>query len=215
MQIFPYVKSRQVYACPSDVTVLPTQPGSDNYHIVSYATNMNFGSLSGGVGLGAAIAGFTATSKTVMLFEVGRQMAWVDRQGVYNEADNVKSSGFFANNPNSIGGTPTVAGTGLQDQLYSVGGSGINATLNFQGTYATGTFTGRTCTVNPNSSGKWLDENGRHLEGSNYLMVDGHVKWYRSSSVSSGRPATSSTAAQGTNAAGAETSTFAVTFSPI
>jgi prepilin-type processing-associated H-X9-DG protein len=31
------------------------------------------------------------------------------------------------------------------------------------------------------------NETGRHLEGSNFLMADGHVKWFRGSQVSSGR----------------------------
>ncbi|HEX8834826.1 MAG TPA: H-X9-DG-CTERM domain-containing protein, partial [Abditibacteriaceae bacterium] len=62
-----------------------------------------------------------------------------------------------------------------------------------------------------------------HLEGSNFLMADGHVKWYRGSAVSSGIQATSSTAAQDNStannaaAAGTEATTgnYAVTFSPI
>lgn len=218
MQIYPYVKSRQVYACPSDFTALPGGANSptSNYHIVSYACNMNFGSLTSGGGIGASIPQFTATSKTVMLFEIGRSMAWVDRTGVENEAANFKANTNFSPNPDQIGGTSTLVGTGILNEIWGIDNS---ANLLFQGNYATGFFAGRTGTVNPASSGKWLDVNGRHLEGSNYLMVDGHVKWYRGDSVSAGRTASSTSSAQTggspSRAAGTEAAAYAITFSPI
>jgi prepilin-type N-terminal cleavage/methylation domain-containing protein/prepilin-type processing-associated H-X9-DG protein len=218
MQIYPYVKSRQVFACPSDSTSLPggATSATNNYHLVSYACNMNFGSLTSGGGIGASIPQFAATSKTVMLFEIGRCMAWVDRTGVENEAANIKANTVFSPNPDLIGGTTTLTGTGIQDEIWGVDNSG---NLLFQGTYATGFFSGRTGTVNPVSSGKWLDVNGRHLEGSNYLMVDGHVKWYRGDAVSAGRTAISATSAQTSGvpsrAAGTNAAPYAITFSPI
>ena len=36
------------------------------------------------------------------------------------------------------------------------------------------------------SSGNFASQFGRHTDGSNYLMVDGHAKWLRGSAVSSG-----------------------------
>ena len=58
---------------------------------------------------------------------------------------------------------------------------------------------------------------GRHLDGSNFLMVDGHVKWLKGSAVSTGIGASSETAAQDAvayAAAGTANATYAVTFSP-
>jgi prepilin-type processing-associated H-X9-DG protein len=60
----------------------------------------------------------------------------------------------------------------------------------------------------------------RHLEGANYAMADGHVKWFRSSAVSPGikaatetAAAVSASAAEGTGYTGS--GAHAVTFSPI
>jgi len=65
----------------------------------------------------------------------------------------------------------------------------------------------------------------RHFDGANYLLADGHVKWYKPDAVSAGARATSETAyhaqtanrAAGTSGAwnAAGTSSPAITFSPI
>lgn len=61
------------------------------------------------------------------------------------------------------------------------------------------------------------DQFGRHSDGANYLLADGHVKWFLGSSVSPGENAASANAAQvhGTwgTAAGTNDPTYAVTFS--
>ena len=64
-----------------------------------------------------------------------------------------------------------------------------------------------------------LNCQARHLEGANYLLADGHVKWYKSTAVSPGLKNTSETAAasagvaEGTAYPGA--GAHAITFSPI
>ena len=61
--------------------------------------------------------------------------------------------------------------------------------------------------------------NGRHLDTSNFLMADGHVKAYRGTQVSAGNNATNSSNGQITNlpnvwsAEGTLNGTHAVTFS--
>lgn len=62
--------------------------------------------------------------------------------------------------------------------------------------------------------------NGRHLSGANYLMADGHVKWYRPTNVSSGLNANTSANPQEAGlpsayfkAAGTENESYQVTFS--
>jgi prepilin-type processing-associated H-X9-DG protein len=57
---------------------------------------------------------------------------------------------------------------------------------------------------------------GRHTDASNFLLADGHVKWIRGTSVSSGPNANTSTDAQnGSQSAGTGASGFAATFSAI
>jgi prepilin-type processing-associated H-X9-DG protein len=57
---------------------------------------------------------------------------------------------------------------------------------------------------------------GRHTDASNFLLADGHVKYLRGTSVSSGPNANTSTDAQnGSRSAGTGVSGFAATFSAI
>jgi prepilin-type N-terminal cleavage/methylation domain-containing protein len=58
----PYLKSAQVFTCPSDTTT----PGG-NQTVVSYAMNSNIASK---VNNTPAIARFTSTARTVLLFEI-------------------------------------------------------------------------------------------------------------------------------------------------
>jgi prepilin-type processing-associated H-X9-DG protein len=68
------------------------------------------------------------------------------------------------------------------------------------------------------------DADGRHFDGSNYLMMDGHVKWLKPSQVSPGFSATATSNGQSTtigsdggisggNSQGTDNSARAVTFS--
>lgn len=57
---------------------------------------------------------------------------------------------------------------------------------------------------------------GRHSDGSNFLMADGHTKWLRGNMVSNAITATASTSAQtNTRAAGTEVPGLGLTFSPL
>ncbi len=222
MQVFPYVKSTQVYRCPSDPTTLESSLATTGFSVVSYACNNNFGDLSSG-GLRGFIPGFTATAKTVMLFEVAASYAWIDKPGVRNES--------YTASPT----VTTMAGTGRGGDLFFAENSGAQVN---GGLYATGFTGGRTGTIaalpspvaayglpgHPGTPGGNHASNlGRHLDGANYLMVDGHVKWYRGSSVSSGGVALNADDAQdkltpplnlANRAAGTSNDKFAVTFSP-
>jgi prepilin-type N-terminal cleavage/methylation domain-containing protein/prepilin-type processing-associated H-X9-DG protein len=205
MQIFPYVKSKQVYKCPSDTTDISAAATTAGYTVISYGANNNMGTTGTGA-LNGAIAGFTSTSKTVMLFEVAASSAYLDRPNVANEGQ--------------LSSPTTLAGNGIT--LYSCpGGNQIQF-----GLYDTGFTGGRSGTVVAIPSavsgttafaanGNFVSEQGRHLEGSNYLMVDGHVKWYKGSAISTGNAAASAAAAQtATEAAGTSNSQYAVTYSP-
>ena len=77
--------------------------------------------------------------------------------------------------------------------------------------YATGDIGGR-----PGGTVSQFDE-ARHQGGSNFLLADGHVKWFKPAQVSTGTDATTPNAAQtgaisGT-AAGTGNANYAATFS--
>jgi prepilin-type processing-associated H-X9-DG protein len=97
-------------------------------------------------------------------------------------------------------------------------------------------MTGRLGSRTKSTSSRWYPKGsssnpeieGRHFAGSNYLLADGHVKWYKGEQVSSGSSATAPTNAQNTGddnsdgcrAAGTQSMkdstgniTFAITFS--
>jgi len=89
--------------------------------------------------------------------------------------------------------------------------------------FVTGVLGGRASGGGAGNYGHYIDPSpGRHSEGSNYLLADGHVKWYRGSQVSSGFNAKNATDPQDNQAddaaalaAGTEDSTnrYAITFS--
>lgn len=82
--------------------------------------------------------------------------------------------------------------------------------------YDTGTF------PDTNNAGSFSGGTGRHMDGSNYCFVDGHVKWLRCTAVSAGlaAPSTTSAPAKGSspwNAAGTDytgNGAIQATFSP-
>ena len=183
-QLFPYIKSSQIFTCPSD-SFSPTIVGNAT---ISYGYNSAIPDITPGYGINGAIAQFNATAKTVLLFEVQGYEALV-------------------NNPEGYGSNVTPAGSGLDTKIW---------VWNFEvkGAYATGLMGGRAGTIG-STGGHFLAQNGRHLEGSNFLMVDGHVKWLKGSNVSSGWQAASPASAPTSDkAAGTEAPGFAVTFSP-
>jgi len=192
-RIFPYVKSGQVYTCPSD-TGSASAPNS----LVSYAANRdltieNF-NFSGFQETGVtALSGFNATAKTVLLFEA-------QGNGV-NLSTPSDGGSRYSSTPNKNDWTNSYTNwsTGLIGNPASDPAVSANCQggCNYDGTFST----------------------GRHLEGSNYLMMDGHVKWLKGTAVSPGWNATSSTNGQTQAgsffpvAAGTDAPGFAVTFS--
>ena len=114
----------------------------------------------------------------------------------------------------------------------AAGGDGV-CDLNYaQARYATGVFNNVTgASVGHGGSNRYDSLTGRHTDGSNFLLADGHVKWLRASAVSAGQTnptvgdqGTSGAAACGyhnggnfnsaTLAANTGNANFAATFSP-
>ncbi len=171
-QIMPYVKSTQIFACPSDSTV-STLP---NYALLSYAASQNVISSGGG----NSLSSLNASSKTVLICEM-------------------KNNSWDTTDMNVTGHDST-------SMTYGRRGWGV-------GNLTTGQLGGTAA----GNDGAWAAAEARHLEGSNFLAADGHVKWLRGTSVSPGldNGSTTGTEATGTYgaAAGTETPGFALTFS--
>ena len=207
-QIYPYVKSDAAYRCPNDtLKVSATDRPS------SFAMNSNFGvsgyRFSGTPNVALALADLNAPAKTVLLFEVeGNTRIDVrlpDLEGPYDI--NYNSSPF--GNGTVSGYSPAGGGT------FPACPGGDGDTLK----YATGYMGGRDVA---GYECFYTGKEGRHTGGSNFLLGDGHAKWYKGTQVSSGFSAVSETGAHepwqwgraaGTSGAFPGGATPAVTFS--
>ena len=153
-QIFPYLKSIDVYCCPDDAT-----PATSTSAPISYAYNFMISRADNpSYGIAGSLARLTAPAQTVLLLEVGGITASV---AVAQEAPGASYSavtdGLAVYNP-FMGGTISV------------------------GTFATGYLGSRIY-----SNDTQFFPVARHLNGSNFLLADGHVKWLLGSKVSTGQ----------------------------
>jgi prepilin-type N-terminal cleavage/methylation domain-containing protein/prepilin-type processing-associated H-X9-DG protein len=210
-QIYPYVKSAQVYRCPSDKTTLSGAVSGTT--IVSYGYNLDINDPAPAIITRRKLSAFNAPARTVMLFETASTYGFVSAPGGETYDGTIYYNLTSAGN-GGAGGT----------QLWTGG--------NPRGFYATGVLSNEPGTAAPDPDKKANSQTsayyqylyGRHLEGANYLMADGHVKWLKGDSVSAGWEAKTSTSAQGAADApttpGAEGTEYsgngahAVTFSP-
>jgi prepilin-type N-terminal cleavage/methylation domain-containing protein/prepilin-type processing-associated H-X9-DG protein len=192
-----YVKSPALYHCPDDST---STAGIANAVALSYNYNRSIPFNNPGAGYAGpagAIAALNSPAKTVLICEI---------QGdpVNVTADLIPHNDFAINQSIGLNGVWN--------------GYTNNTGVNIK--FETGVLGNR-----PAGSGSYIDatNKGRHTDGSNYLLADGHVKWYRGSAVSSGFQALKSTDPQQAGddasavyAAGTEDSTnqYAITFSP-
>lgn len=216
-EIYPYVKSTGVYKCPDDPTqplTVPFGAGTMTKVPVSYAFNDNlpdtyaFNWYNDGHGQGEWSKGGSmdepvSPANVVLFCEVSGDVADVTNP---NETDSAATCGIYlfpepTSNPNQV----TLA-TGY------MGGRG-DLMVTWFGNTATGNY--------PSAV-------GRHTQGSNFAMADGHVKWFNGSSVSDGYQVEFNTggptqpqtpynpgAGQYAQAAGSENSSWSATFSPI
>ena len=195
--LYPYVKSSQIFACPDDPTLPALGSGGQLLVAESYAFNQAIDrtdtNCTGPCGVNGKIVLFNATSKTVLLSE--------EEGVVANVGDVVESGGSSAQHSPSTDNLGNLYNGGKLVTGY-MGGAQAQAFYKTSGFLSIG--------GDPNQ--------GIHLGGSNFLMADGHVKWFRGSQVSPGLVNTSPTNPQGTPstaAAGTATTQFQVTMSPI
>jgi prepilin-type N-terminal cleavage/methylation domain-containing protein/prepilin-type processing-associated H-X9-DG protein len=176
-QIYPYAKSAQIYVCPNDNTPTPC----------SYGYNQNIPREDDH--FMGQLARINAPERTVMLFEVAGDITDVSKP--YDPDTNT-------------GDRNSAAGDGAD-------GGGLNPTFPFTDPssnvlvlYDTGPMSHNTGVPEYNRWDLWPDMyaglsgasyepkisgKGRHLEGSNILFGDGHVKWLKGKNISNGRSA--------------------------
>jgi len=184
-ELYPYIKSVAVFKCPDDSTVA-------NGSVVSYGINLNTAIYNGaGTGAdGAPLAQFTSPAKTVLLFEVVNSTYYDITKGTAAGGDD------FPANPTPAqgwaGGSPAGCGQGSQ---WDMTGYNSDYTQNNHIAYATGVlFNAQTPAAGARyySTGSTPTSNillkGRHNEGANYVMGDGHAKFLRPSAVGGGWP---------------------------
>ena len=167
-QIYPYVKSLNVYICPDDASPVKQ---------CSYGYNSNNTIPDGSSSVDSyTVAQYNSPSKTVLLFEVQGNYFGTGGQGwnISTEVTNFPSGG-------GNGFTPAGFGASEGGDANVVAGAGaFNAPANL--IMATGYLRG-TQTVDQS---RFANATGRHTGGSNYVLADGHAKFLRGSAVSPG-----------------------------
>ncbi len=160
----PYGWAGQIYPFVKSVGVF--QCPDDSGHAgkyVSYGYNENFvtgqGSPGGTTLTPTSLSNLTASANTVMLFEANLLPAVAPNPAVVCDP----SAANPAESTSPVGLGPD-GGNGYNDNAY----------------YATGPINGVSSNLDPAAA------KGRHSEGANYALADGHVKWLRGPQVSGG-----------------------------
>ncbi len=167
--IYPYTKSTAVFLCPDD---------SQSQDIVSYASNAFLGqvdqpgqgpSCTNGAPTGKSLSAFAAPSTTVMYCEVVNSylapgaISWYQ----WTPADIVQGDDITS--PSTTG----YRTWGMSSYGAGAPWGGIQL--------ATGYMYGQTVANTNNAVVA-----GRHSGGSNFVLCDGHAKWFHPSAVSPG-----------------------------
>lgn len=156
--IYPYVRNTGVYVCPDDLNNA-AMPAS--YYAYSYLANTNIAMPTAGTQL--AINTLMQPDRTVLLSEL------IETSTAANQRPG------FQLNANESGSNVT-------------NGAAKPQTNNSSGTvYNAGGWTGGRTYASPSAGGWIYSQYGKHSNGANYAMCDGHVKWFLGRFVSSGQ----------------------------
>ncbi len=174
-RLYPYVKSTGVYKCPDDPSTQQTIAGNSAiFYPVSYAMNDNLDSLYNNSSLSA----LQSPASTVAITEV---------TGMYCDLANQNDdpSGWTANagaaqpgNNSKYGSEEVDGGDNGDGDLYELNN---NTAASASGAPGNGVGMG-----NPPRINTTYFKDGRHTDGSNFLLGDGHAKWLRAIQVSPG-----------------------------
>lgn len=165
-QCLIYTRTANLYRCPDDLTAM-----SLHNIPVSYGYNINF--IQPGEGYEDPLSGLkdsdiSTPAVSVLLFEVE------------NVTANLQDSREGALSSAMIGHNLSASGNGLDNRLYAQ----TDASTSVENQYATGYLGGR---IPPDLlATQFANSIGRHMQGANYVMGDGHSKWSVGSHVSSG-----------------------------
>jgi len=170
-ELYPYLKSKDVYTCPDDKTT-PVAVGAVTYYPLSYGLN-SVVAAPGGAGTIAShpipISKMTAPVSTVLLFEVSN--SWTQLGTGVIDGHSAASSGVHQDNCNDMYGkfqsspfTNVNSGT-PQFAEGAIGGMGMG---------------NRSATVGCSTATSY------HSTGNNYVACDGHVKFLPPSKISTG-----------------------------
>jgi prepilin-type N-terminal cleavage/methylation domain-containing protein/prepilin-type processing-associated H-X9-DG protein len=202
-QIYPYTKSAQILKCPDDSTSgVNATATSEALYAVSYVYNRN-------IALNPADASLNAPATTVGIAEI---------KGDQADATANDEIGLSTVLPVSF----SAAGDGL-NVLASIIGTAV-PTVQGSAVYETGTMGGYTCTGSgvPEEYCQYFDSantyQGRHSQGANYWLADGHAKYFRAAAISVGFNALATTNLANLttyNAAGTGANGIGATFSTL
>jgi prepilin-type N-terminal cleavage/methylation domain-containing protein/prepilin-type processing-associated H-X9-DG protein len=175
--IYSYVKSDAVYICPDDTTVHP---------VSSYAYNSNLDDWNGCgqapqyscpvAPVGLNISKMTSPSQTVQLFEI--------TGNIYQAADpNISGNPVIYYTPSTeyYGKQASAAGNGFSTS-HALNGGGTAGTLQYETGYMYNVAI-------PGQTSSYASPYGRHTNGANYVMCDGHVKYLMPARVGAGADA--------------------------
>ncbi len=170
-ELYSYVKATRVFACPDD-SYVPTTNISASYPAQTFSYGMNYNVMQhfpvNNLNPYSAISGMTASSLTVLLFEVGNINACNPSMPLEQQSPTgIGSINFITSNYTYNKSPATYFNTGL---------------------YATGSISGYSLNMIGTQDGT------RHNGASNFLAADGHVKFLRPAMVSGGYTALASSA---------------------
>ena len=191
-QAYAYIKNAQVFKCPDDPTAnVGANATNPALYAVSYIYNYNIPAHA------SSIAALAAPASTVLLAECqGAQVNVV-----------------------TVGEIPPAVGTAI----FSPASDGLNILTCYDATsanpavkLATGLMGGYNNPPAPPNLNFYQQAAGRHSQGAEFMLGDGHAKFQRSGAVSPGFNASNTTDNENMTthqAAGTGASQYAVTFS--
>ncbi len=162
-EIYSYLKTKGAVACPSDLNA--------NLANFSYAYNAaiagngqsakvtvpDFCGSTSSVGVAVQASQMTAPTRTVMLYEISSAFGTT----VWNVNSDFSSGSSYGEGVGFFGGNEWLATGQMRGDGPVIGGVTANGYL------------------------RSMD--GRHNGGSNFLLADGHVKWFKPNNVSAGQ----------------------------
>ncbi len=197
-QLYPYILSKAVYACPDDPTQVNRSTNRTQFDtVVSYGLNSNLVGVfwaNYGRTTGGSLPKFNSPAQTIMIFEVMGVSARVDDW--FEGMDFSDSGAYWSQTYDTVGNGVQIR-SNYGNSAYSPQLFGSYLTVNSQ-VYATGIIGGQylnpTCMAwtqatgtsqrYPNGGDPTIG--GRHSGGANYVLADGHAKFLMPSQISPG-----------------------------